>query len=959
MLKFGNKEFRNLQEQVAENMRRIGLLTDEQAVLDEFGIKVVGQVAGVANMPTVEEYKEDNPSWEYGDAFAVGTNSPYTLYILTRANSTHDEDYWFNIGEFPAVGPQGPQGPKGDQGIQGQTGNPGQDGASAGFGVVSAQAETLSPNSSATVTVTTAGPNTAKEFSFVFGIPQGEPGISTGGTWGEITGNISDQLDLDAALNAKQDLINAANKLSVDYISGLANVATSGSYNDLSDKPDIPSYQVQADWDETNTSAVDYIKNKPDLSVYAKSADLANVATTGNYSDLLNKPNLSAVATSGNYSDLLNKPNLSAVATSGNYSDLLNKPTLGTAAAKDYTASVTNGSSDLVTSGAVYTAIDTAKTALSSDIGNVSSDVTNLSGQLTNTATNLSSDIANVAHDVENVSGAVSALDTSLANVAKSGDYNDLLNKPILNVVGGGSPIQIGDTFSTGDKIYFDTSKVAEMKQALSNLSYQNEESATLFLLDASSLGGELVPIFNVLKMEMDEGQGNYAYAILDYFDENILIYVSDDIPESEIVAGYYNLDVHGGYTLTTGGDVVSNLPIGVLSADPIQSDSALSAINGVLISKTSSFGPSTVITNGTYFLSGSDLCKEVDNNSCKIIDESMVTSSVTNASGDLVTSGAVYTAISDAKTAVENELTNTATNLSNDILNLSGQLTNTASNLSSDIGNVSSNVSNLSSSLANVAFSGNYSDLSGIPILGNASSLNATGSVINASGDLVTSGGVFTAISDATSNMVTTNTSQIITGIKKIITPTTANNLVIPTNGLSFFNDETDASHNDNWAAIGVNRNTNDIDTRLMASLRNSYGTSSIGLVRREGNAFLCPINGNVDLGSSLNSIWKWNNLIIKGNISNGNQSFSVSDYANLSSSLSNVAFSGSYSDLSNTPSLGTAAAKNYTSSVTNNSSSLVTSGAVYSAIAGQTKETWTFTYDDGTTINKYIVLG
>lgn len=35
-----------------------------------------------------------------------------------------------------------------------------------------------------------------------------------------------------------------------------------------------------------------------------------------------------------------------------------NKPTLGTSAAKDYTSSVTDGSADLVTSGAVYTAID-------------------------------------------------------------------------------------------------------------------------------------------------------------------------------------------------------------------------------------------------------------------------------------------------------------------------------------------------------------------------------------------------------------------------------------------------------------------------------------------------------------------------------------------------------------------------------------------------------------------------
>lgn len=39
----------------------------------------------------------------------------------------------------------------------------------------------------------------------------------------------------------------------------------SGSYNDLSDKPTIPPAQVQSDWNQTNTSAKDYIKNKPTI----------------------------------------------------------------------------------------------------------------------------------------------------------------------------------------------------------------------------------------------------------------------------------------------------------------------------------------------------------------------------------------------------------------------------------------------------------------------------------------------------------------------------------------------------------------------------------------------------------------------------------------------------------------------------------------------------------------------
>ena len=83
----------------------------------------------------------------------------------------------------------------------------------------------------------------------------------------------------------------------------------SGSYNDLTDKPTIPAGQVQSDWNQTTTSSLDFIKNKPTLF-------------SGSYNDLSNKPTLF----SGNYNDLTNKPTL----FSGSYNDLSNKPTLVT-----------------------------------------------------------------------------------------------------------------------------------------------------------------------------------------------------------------------------------------------------------------------------------------------------------------------------------------------------------------------------------------------------------------------------------------------------------------------------------------------------------------------------------------------------------------------------------------------------------------------------------------------------
>lgn len=74
----------------------------------------------------------------------------------------------------------------------------------------------------------------------------------------------------------------------------LATVATSGSYNDLLNKPTIPAAQVQSDWNEADNTKVDYIKNKPtipdvsgkaDKVVGATSGDVATLDSTGNLTD--------------------------------------------------------------------------------------------------------------------------------------------------------------------------------------------------------------------------------------------------------------------------------------------------------------------------------------------------------------------------------------------------------------------------------------------------------------------------------------------------------------------------------------------------------------------------------------------------------------------------------------------------------------------------------------------------
>lgn len=135
-----------------------------------------------------------------------------------------------------------------------------------------------------------------------------------------------------------------ADSSAVDYIKNkptLAAVATSGSYTDLSDKPSIPAAQVNADWN--SSSGVSEILNKPTLAAVATSGSyndlsntpsLATVATSGSYNDLTDKPSIPAAQVNADWnsssgvSEILNKPTLATVATSGSYNDLSNKPTI-------------------------------------------------------------------------------------------------------------------------------------------------------------------------------------------------------------------------------------------------------------------------------------------------------------------------------------------------------------------------------------------------------------------------------------------------------------------------------------------------------------------------------------------------------------------------------------------------------------------------------------------------------
>ena len=68
-----------------------------------------------------------------------------------------------------------------------------------------------------------------------------------------------------------------------------ATVATSGSYDDLDDKPTIPAAPVQSDWNEADNTSLAYIQNKPTIPAAQVNSDW-NEANSSSKAYIQNKP---------------------------------------------------------------------------------------------------------------------------------------------------------------------------------------------------------------------------------------------------------------------------------------------------------------------------------------------------------------------------------------------------------------------------------------------------------------------------------------------------------------------------------------------------------------------------------------------------------------------------------------------------------------------------------------------
>ena len=112
-----NIVYRNTTEQVQENKENIEKHYAIDRALANFGIKIVGSVNNSDLLPgqSTDYAFPQAPDYtgEFGDAYVVGTEPPYTYWIYTRPdlNQGYTTSYWLDVGQISVQGPEGPEGP--------------------------------------------------------------------------------------------------------------------------------------------------------------------------------------------------------------------------------------------------------------------------------------------------------------------------------------------------------------------------------------------------------------------------------------------------------------------------------------------------------------------------------------------------------------------------------------------------------------------------------------------------------------------------------------------------------------------------------------------------------------------------------------------------------------------------------------------------------------------------------
>ena len=259
---------------------------------------------------------------------------------------------------------------------------------------------------------------------------------------------------LNVATGDSNGLMSSSDKNKLDGIQSGAEVNVQANWAE--DDPTSDSYiqnkptflQAQADWAQQDSSAASYIQNKPDLSQYATQQDLSgkqdvltagdNITITNNVISATAAPQQQANWTendSQSVSYIQNKPNLATVATTGEYSDLLHVPDLTQYKTKQavvgesFAANAIIDRFDQDANGVASIHCSYLSTATTSADGLMSSsDKTKLDGISSGAEVNVQANWA----ETDNTLDSYIQNKPNLATVATTGEYSDLLHVPDL-----------------------------------------------------------------------------------------------------------------------------------------------------------------------------------------------------------------------------------------------------------------------------------------------------------------------------------------------------------------------------------------------------------------------------------------------------------------------------------------------------------------------------------------------
>lgn len=204
---------------------------------------------------------------------------------------------------------------------------------------------------------------------------------------------------------------------------------------DVANKIATLNPQAQADWTEADDTDPSYIQNKPTL---------ATVATSGSYNDLLDQPQIPAAQVNSDWnsvsgvSEILNKPTLGTAASkntgvANGVAELDANGLVPTSQLPAYVDDVLEYASQSAfpatgETGKIYVALDTNLTYRWGGSAYVEISPSLALGETSSTAYAGNKGKANA--------DAISAIQSTLsglATVATSGNYNDLTNKPTIN----------------------------------------------------------------------------------------------------------------------------------------------------------------------------------------------------------------------------------------------------------------------------------------------------------------------------------------------------------------------------------------------------------------------------------------------------------------------------------------------------------------------------------------------